>query len=345
MFHGLRILGGSIPGAGHESLPHLFDVGGGFSLDQYVADLIAARVQTPFRTINLGVLKRDARRLIVRAGQPVTLEQDPYKLFDTMFASGSVDPTLADRQRAARKSILDYVGGQLDGFGARLGTEDRARVDFHRQSLREIERRLTVTSPGTTGVRTAPTSLPATRFDPKNTNNFHLATRAMMDLMVMALASDLTRVATLSLCDGDANPLLMPFLGTQFAPAPTSGGLGNDNSHHSNAHAEGDKHSQMQNWFVQQFAYLLGKLADTRDAGGARLLDGTAVMVINNMATGGGHSVGLMPTFVAGSCGGYFKTGRYLKYSSIQHTGLLAGLANAMDTPLKGISELPRLRG
>lgn len=346
MFHGLRILGGSIPGAGHESLPHLFDVGGGFSLDQHVADQIATRVKTPFRVLNLGAQKRDNRRLVYRAGQSVTLEQDPYRLFDAMFASGALDPAVLERQRAARKSILDYLGRQVEGFGARLGTEDRARVEFHRESLREIERRLAVKPTGTAGAATAaPASLPSTRFDPRNTNNFHLVTRAMMDLAVMSLASDLTRVVTLALSDGDAFHLLMPFLGADFAPAPTTGGLGNDNNHHANAHAENDKHSRMQLWFVQQFAYFLSKLKEARDPGGARLLDGTAVMVINNMATGGGHGVGQMPIFVAGSGGGTFKTGRYLKYSPVQHTGLLAGLANAMDAPLKsGPAELARLR-
>ncbi len=34
------------------------------------------------------------------------------------------------------------------------------------------------------------------------------------------------------------------------------------------------------------------------------------------------------------SCGGYFKTGRVLKYNGTAHNRLLASLCNAMDVPV-----------
>lgn len=336
LFQGLTI--GNIEGAGHESLPVLFDVGGGNSLDWQVAQKIGA--DSPFKTLNLAVQKRDSRGHIFHNGQGVTLEQDPFKLFDTLFASGGLDPALFAKQGAAKKSVLDYVGKQLEGFGQRLGTEDRQRVQFHLDSVRAVEKRLTSQTTITPGAR--PASLPTAPFDVKNTTNFDKVTRAHMDLMVLALASDLTRVITLLLGDGDASNLLMSWLGSQFAPASTSGGLGNDNSHHSNAHSENDKHMSMQHWFVDQYAYLIAQLKATPDINGSKIFDGSIVYVINNMNTGGGHGTNNLPVFIAGGAG-VLGTGRYLRMNTSLKS-VHAAVAGALGAPIAGTTEYPGLR-
>jgi hypothetical protein len=99
----------------------------------------------------------------------------------------------------------------------------------------------------------------------------------------------------------------------------------------------------MQRWFVGEFAYLLDKLKQTPDTSGGKLFDTSIVLVMNNMNTGGGHGTSNLPVFLAGSGGGYFKTGRYLRSGGAQ-TGFLAGVANAMGVPT-GSGELANLRG
>ncbi len=336
LFQGLTI--GNIQGAGHESLPVLFDVGGGNSLDWQVAQKIGA--DNPFKTLNLAVQKRDSRGHIFHNGQGVTLEQDPFKLFDTLFASGGLDPGLFAKQGAAKKSVLDYVGKQLEAFGKQLGTDDRQRVAFHLDSVRAVEKRLTAPGAITPGGR--PTSLPAMPFDVKNTTNFEKVTRAQMDLIVLALAGDLTRVVTLLLGDGDASNLVMSWLGSQFAPASTSGGLGNDNSHHSNAHSENDKHVSMQQWFAEQFAYLIAQMKATPDVHGSKIFDGSVVYVVNNMNTGGGHGTNNLPVFIAGGAG-VLATGRYLRMNASLKS-VHAAVAGALGAPLAGATEYAGLR-
>lgn len=336
LFQGLTI--GNIDGGGHESLPVLFDVGGGNSLDWQVAQKIGA--DNPFKTLNLAVQKRDSRGHIFHNGQGVTLEQDPFKLFDTLFASGGLDPAQFAKQGAAKKSVLDYVGKQLEGFGTQLGTDDRQRVQFHLDSVRAVEKRLTSQSTITPGGR--PMSLPTTPFDVKNTTNFQNVARAHMDLMVLALASDLTRVITLLMADGDASNLLMSWLGAEFAPASTSGGLGNDNSHHSNSHSENDKHMAMQHWFVDQYAYLLTQLKATPDINANKLFDGSIVYVVNNMNTGGGHGTNNLPVFIAGGAG-VLSTGRYLRMNTSLKS-VHSAVAGALGAPLAGTTEYPGLR-
>jgi hypothetical protein len=60
------------------------------------------------------------------------------------------------------------------------------------------------------------------------------------------------------------------------------------------------------------------------------MLDNTAVLFANNMGDGGAHSIDNRPWILAGSCGGAFKTGRYLELGRTSHGKLLTSLANAV---------------
>ncbi len=326
---------------GHESSPEMFKVTAGNTLDQHVA----RNHTTPFKTLNLAVQKMDHRGHIFKDGQGVSLEQDPYAVFDRLFQGGALNPAVLTQQHSNRTSVLDYVHKQLEGYGKILGTEDRQRIAFHLDSIRELEKRL-----GSGGTTTAaggkPESLAEPRFDPKDVSSFNLATRAMFDLVVVALASGATRAASLMLSDGDAAGLAMPWLGPDFALDTGSDYLGIQNNHHGHSHSIDEIHHQMQRWFVSEFAEFIRKLKETPGPTGGSLLDQSAVLCMNNMNTGGGHGTHNLPTFLAGKCGGYFKTGRYIKNKEWEgnHDGIKAAIANAMGTPLEGWSEDSRLR-
>jgi hypothetical protein len=51
-----------------------------------------------------------------------------------------------------------------------------------------------------------------------------------------------------------------------------------------------------------------------------------------------------IPFTLIGSCGGFFKTGRVVKYPSGPHNKLLATICNAMDVPMTGYGA-PELSG
>jgi hypothetical protein len=334
LFRGVRLATG-VEG-GHESLPHLFKVSDGNTLDQHVGQA----QDTPFKTLNLAVQKHDDRGHIFRNGQAVTLEQDPYAVFDRLFQSGAVDPALLARTRAARGSVLDYVGKQLEGFSNNLGAHDRQRVQFHLDSIRELERRLQA---GGLGAGGRPESLPEQRFRHDQVSDFDKTTRAQLDLIALALASDVTRVATLLCADGDGDQLATPWLGPEFALDTGIEYLGIPNSHHTHSHLEDDMHAEMQRWFVSEFAQFIGKLKATEHVAGGSLLERSVVLAINTMNTGGGHGTNNLPTFLAGSGGGYLRTGRYLRIGESQN-GILAAVANAMGTPVNGMNELGALK-
>jgi hypothetical protein len=75
-------------------------------------------------------------------------------------------------------------------------------------------------------------------------------------------------------------------------------------------------------------AYLCGKL-DAIPEGEGTLLDNTVVLWINELGRGNSHSRNNIPIVMAGSAGGYFRTGRFLQYDETPHNNLLVSLLNA----------------
>jgi hypothetical protein len=81
-------------------------------------------------------------------------------------------------------------------------------------------------------------------------------------------------------------------------------------------------------------AYIIGQLKGIADPTGKTMLDSSVVVAMNNMRTGTHETTGV-PVVMAGSCGGYFKTGRSLALTSIPNNALLVSLCNAMGFPVQ----------
>jgi len=62
-------------------------------------------------------------------------------------------------------------------------------------------------------------------------------------------------------------------------------------------------------WYAQQFAYLVGRL-NSFDEGDVKLLDNTATVWFQELSDGNSHNLNNLPILQAGSCGGYFKVGQ-----------------------------------
>lgn len=122
------------------------------------------------------------------------------------------------------------------------------------------------------------------------------------------------------------------------------------NSHHAAAHSNGQAKTDVDTWFFKQLAYLLQKLKDEREDASS-ISDSCLVVCPNNMDYGERHGVHNLPWLLAGSAGGYFKTGRVVPSNNASHTRVLAGICSAMGVspdglidPAYGDTELPGLR-
>jgi hypothetical protein len=301
--------------------------GMGPSIDQTISDSIAKKVQLPVSLMNTGVR-------VIGDGQPSSWrsagvknqwEIDPVRMFNKVFA-GATTPNpmtpVVDTARIRRKSVLDFVGRELTAFRNRLGVEDKARIDAHQESLRDIEKRLTVPAGGGGGGGGAGCVKPMTAA----TKDVPLLTKTMYDLIAAAFKCDVCRVATIDLYDdggGDGNSF--PWLGI-------------NRDYHAVAHAGGGAAAdkiKIDSYLYSQVAGLVKQLDDTAEGNGT-MLDNSLVVVGNGQEDGASHKVQPIPFALIGSAGGFFKTGRSVAFPNQPHNKLLATICNAFDLPVTG---------
>lgn len=301
--------------------PSRYGAIGGISLDQHVANAIGSR--TKFASLQFGIGEPPtAWPLMARAqNQPIWPEINPRKAFDRVFGAlmpGAVDP-MAERVRADRQSVLDYLKDDLADLRCQIGTQERYKLDAHLESIREVERSLSFTS-GAASACKAPA--------PPGTGSMDFPTtgKVQMDLVTATLACDLTRVIVLMWSGGGSN-VAHTWIGI---PA------GHHNIAHDGSGQDGPTRRawmiRIETWYAQQLAYLLGKMDSVPDGAGT-LLDSTAVVWIHEQANGSSHDRRNMPYVIAGGCGGFFRTGQLLKYNGTHHNNLLVSLMNAMEVP------------
>src|SRR6478735_6148394 len=107
----------------------------GPSIAQVVSDAVAKQVALPAPLL---VITVDGESASWRGpAQRNTGEGDPARLFDKLFASTSMTSADLEKLRARRKSVLDYVGRELSDFSQRMGSDDKAKIDAHFESIRQ----------------------------------------------------------------------------------------------------------------------------------------------------------------------------------------------------------------
>ncbi len=307
------------------------NVAGGPSIDQHIGTQLKSMGYGGLTSLNLGILVKSTARLSWRgAGDAIVPTTDPYRIFTQIFGNqpggtgGTTPPAdpMADRDLQIKTSILDTVIKDLNRFKGRVGTEDGLRIDAHLQSIREIE--MGLTTPPVSTPTGEPPMLPE-GVNTGSTENFHTTTKMMIDLSVAALAADATRVVVLQLGDQGDSDLILYNLG--FMPGGQDGNTGNVNGYHSIAHRNGTEKDTMDTWFQEQVAYAIGSMKTSG------LLDSSVFIAMNNMRTGQ-HEYNNVPAIMAGSCGGYFKTGRSVKLpANTAQNGILIAIANALGVP------------
>ncbi len=298
----------------------------GPSVDQRISDGLAA--PTPFRSLELGVQVGAAdnwgRMIYQAANQPLPPMDDPAAVYDTVFSDLHTDPGVLAQQRARHKSILDAVGAEYTRISGQLGSSDKQRLDAHLQAVREIETRLTTDLTESNPACSDPI-VPTVAA--QSNDSFPTVGGIQMDLLTMALACDLTRVASLQ-WSRSVSQVRFTWLGIPDGH--------HDLSHHSDTDTDAvSKLTQINTWYAQQMAGLISRLKSTPDAGGGTLFDNTLVLWANELAKGNTHSRQDAPYVLAGNAGGPLVTGRFLSYEGqgLNHNNLLLSILNAMGIP------------
>lgn len=310
--------------------------GGGMSIDQHIANEIAKDVTLKYRSLELGVQVKGesvwSRLCYAGPDQPIPPRENPDQNFSDFFSDLGTDPFALELLRKKRKSVLDAVVGDYTAFNAKLGKEDRIRLDAHLESIRAVEKRLDATGQVGEACGIPTTSLPGDQY--QQNDMYPVTGKAQMDLLVMALACDMTRVASLQWSTSVSN--------VRFTWLPLVTGEGHhDLSHYGDdaADAQADI-TTINNWYTEQFAYLLEQMAAIPE-GDSTLLDNSVVVWVNELGQGNSHTRDDIPFILAGGCQGYFKTGQVLNKGGEPHGKLLVSLAEAMDKPVStfGVAE------
>jgi hypothetical protein len=237
-------------------------------------------------------------------GVPMGAETNPRDVFARMFGDPAED--------ARRKSILDVVADDARQLKRQLGRSDHRRLDEYLESVRSLERQIASFDQREAPDRSPPIARPG---DPQSLRD-HV--RLMLDLLVVALQMDYTRVITCALGDesegskGTTYNRTLEEFGVEkahFAETVDSKYL--DWGHHKCSHDPKPTLPLLQamdRWYVEQFAYLLQRMSSIGEGDGT-LLDQSIVAYgcTNSSGTGNGwpgHSLRDVACILAGKGGG-----------------------------------------
>lgn len=256
--------------------------------------------------------------------QPVLPQGDPVAVYRELFAGG--DLAALRKLMARRKSILDYVGTNLEEFRARSGTEDRAAIAAHLESIRDLEGRLM----GAPAVDSCASPAPGT-IDLAAAASYGSILEAHLRLMMAALRCGITRVATLQ--TSDVVGFSIDF--GSFVPGIPAKGTGYKSPYRNwadlahNPILYGVDHKKIvDKWFFSRFAEILVQMRNA-DEGDGNMLDHTAVLIGNNMQEGSNHDGQHMPWMLAGG-GRFLNTGNCLAVPGQSTASVLAGLCQGL---------------
>lgn len=300
---------------------------GGISVDQEIANKIGTG--TKFKSLELGVQTGGggtvwAYTSYSAANQPLPPDNNPANVFNRVFGSIGTNTNELLRIQNERKSVLDAVKRSYSSLAPKLGSFDKRKLDEHFTNVRDLETRITNTAPpGASCVKPA-----APTIDYRANANFPAVGKLQMDLLVMAMACDLTRVGTIQWerSVGDVRF-------TWVDPTITRGH--HDFSHDGDSTADTvEKLTKINVWFTEQFNYLINTLKAVPDGNGQTLLDNTLILWCNELSRGNAHSHPDMPFVLAGHAGGSLVGGRFLKFTgTTPHNNLLVSCLNLMDVP------------
>jgi hypothetical protein len=299
------------------------------SVDQFIADrLLAGGVQASVPSLLLGAeATASGGKTMFNRGNNLPTISSPLSAFKAVFGNAmSAGAAPTDLLLRRRKSTLDAISGQIQTLRQGVGSEARARLDLHLDSIRQIEKRL---SGGGGQIAGCGQDLGAT----DDTTDVLKANLVHLDILVSALACNATRVAAIQFGSDQVLQVNLPELELQ--------GDEHGLMLHSGAGDNFKKLTQFEKWLSQRFVDLVTRLAATPDPdGGGTLLDTTLVVWARDMGDGAAHNQESMRFVFAGSK--YLKTdpnGRYIDFSgrNVRHERALLSICEAMGvTDFKG---------
>lgn len=232
---------------------------------------------------------------------PMPTEIHPGQVYEKIFGSelGQREQEEVKRRQLMRLSLLDVLKEQRADVDRSLGARDRQKLDEYYTSIREVERRIhfdaepRAQSPKPTIAK--PAGVP---------EDFETYAQLMLDLMMLALQADVTRVSTLMFAR-EGSDRRFPSLGIH-------------DGHHTLSHHDGQKDKvekirKIDTLHASIIAKWIDRMSRQREQDRS-LLDSCQVLIGSGICDGHRHDHANLPILLVGRAGGKIRPGRLVRY-------------------------------
>ena len=219
--------------------------------------------------------------------------RDPRKAYRRLFGTQEI---------RAYRNITDLVLEDARSLQRELGYSDQQKFNEYFDSIRSIEKQMDRLEQMKSKLANVKLDEPTEAHLPRGEY-----IRLMGDLMVTALQTGLTNVATFMVGPERWNT---PFLYETLFDKPRS--------HHGMSHNQGkfiEDLLKLDQFHMAQFAYLAEKMDNIEEANGRTLLDNIIFTYGSGLGDGATHQYSALPIILAGSGGGKLITGKHLNLS------------------------------
>lgn len=330
--------------SGVRSPQEITSLAQGISSDSVVADQLGAG--TPYSQLALRVQAASYGGHLVpvsykKNGVPIDPYSSPAGLYNTLFGPGFVPPgegdmpdPAAEAAKAKRANVVDLVREDTKRLILRVGAHDKQRLEAYLEALDELYKKITAMQAAPV---TGSCSKPGAVGSPQDVGGSYSGederAEVLVDLMHMALACDLTRVASVALCE-PMSMMVIPAEVTGIAP-------GENKDLHELGHSSTlENHARGVAWHTKHLARLLDKLKSTPDTGGT-FLDSTVVVFLTEGGCGSGapHNTEGMAVVVAGGKG-HLRQGEHIAAPGKHPVQAIVSAMNAVGVPAAGLGEV-----
>ncbi|MDA8745835.1 DUF1552 domain-containing protein [Rubripirellula amarantea] len=286
---------------------------GGVSVDQ----LIAAQVgkHTPLPSLELGtepvISGIDSNVGYTRlygshiswqtATRPIAKEINPRVVYERLFGNQVSDNT---EKAESYRNLLDYVLDDAKRVRGKLGRDDQFKMDEYLDAVRAVERRIEFASrPDRRSWQPSISEREIAGLKPGMPDEFTEHIDIMLDLIVLAFQTDSTRVCTFMFANDVS--------GRNFSFLDGVRGGHHELSHHENKESKIAQYQKINQWHVEQFARMLGKMKSIREGDGS-LLDNSMILFGSSFSDGNKHDPDDLPILLAGRGGGTLNPGQHI---------------------------------
>jgi hypothetical protein len=283
--------------------------------------------------------------------RPLARDLNPNVVYERLFRASRQQPDASGQD----PWLLDRVLADAKRLRARLGVADRQRMDEYLQGARSLEERLERSAGGNQSewrprVPIEESARPGERNPGKGPGNEDSPagrtenqgalsnpgshtdnTRWMLDMMALAMQSDTTRILTFMFGNAVSN--------RNFSFLEGVRGSHHGISHHQKNPEKLRMYQRINQWHVEQYAYLLRKLRGMKEGDGT-VLDNCMILLGAGLRDGDRHDPHNLPIVLGGRGGGRLATGQHLVYGKDSPlSNLYVTMLDLFGTPVERFAD------